>query len=203
MKEIFTQIYKDNIWGSKETISGTGSELNATIPLRVQLPALLKKYNINRILDVGCGDCNWMNKMVCNFEYYLGIDIVDEIIFKNNNLYKSENVEFKQCDICNTELDFSQFDAVIFADILVHIPYKDVLKALNKVSAIKYMLITNYPNTKVNTDTSIHLRSWRELNFLIEPFNFKSPIESIDYKDQYDTKLRNCNDKTLSLWNGI
>src|SRR5665648_168904 len=122
MKEIFTQIYKDNIWGSKETISGTGSELNATIPLRVQLPALLKKYNINRILDVGCGDCNWMNKMVCNFEYYLGIDIVDEIIFKNNNLYKSENVEFKQCDICNTELDFSQFDAVIFADILVHIP---------------------------------------------------------------------------------
>lgn len=201
MKEIFTQIYKDNIWGSKETASGTGSELNATIPLRFRLPILFKKFNINKILDIGCGDCNWMSKTIYDFDYYLGIDIVDEIIIKNNELYKSDKIEFKQCNICDTELDFSQFDVVIIADVFAHLSFSDISKALSKISVIKYIFITNYPSLEANMDIVTGL--WRPVNFLIEPFNFKKPIESIDYEDQYDIKLRNCNDKTLTLWNGI
>ena len=41
------------------------------------------------MLDGGCGDFNWMQKIVNNFDYYLGIDVVDEIINKNNELYKN------------------------------------------------------------------------------------------------------------------
>ena len=48
MKEIFSQIYKTNLWGSKETVSGAGSELKSTITLRKELPILFKKYNISR-----------------------------------------------------------------------------------------------------------------------------------------------------------
>jgi SAM-dependent methyltransferase len=199
MKEIFTKIYNDNIWGSKETASGTGSELNATIPLRLRLPILFKKYNIRTILDVGCGDCNWISKTIYDFDYYLGIDIVDEIIAKNNKLYKSDKVEFKQGNVC--DINFDKFDVVIIADVLAHLSFSDILRALEKIKKVKYVFITNYPTFAANFD--IETGSWRPVNFLIEPFNFKKPIETIDYNDLYDIKLRQCNDKTLSLWNGI
>ena len=200
MKEIFSEIYKTNLWGSKETVSGLGSELKSTIFLREQLPILFKKYNIKRMLDGGCGDFNWMQKIVNNFDYYLGIDVVDEIINKNNELYKNNNIEFKMENIQNINLNSYQFDAIIMTDILVHFSFNDIFKTFNKIldSNVKYVFMTHFINHKNNND--INTGEWRALNMLIEPFNLEYPLESIPYNEPYNIGYGIMNDKTLSLW---
>ena len=59
---VFTEIYQVHHW-SKETTesrSGAGSTLRYTQPLRKKLPGLIKKLNIDGILDIPCSDFNWM-----------------------------------------------------------------------------------------------------------------------------------------------
>ena len=60
VKETFTEIYTENLWASAESKSGTGSELRNTEVLRQELSVLLKKYKIQSMLDIPCGDFNWM-----------------------------------------------------------------------------------------------------------------------------------------------
>jgi len=200
MKRIFTRIYKARAWGTDETISGIGSKLNATVAIREQLPILFKKYGIRRLLDVGCGDFNWMKKIVSNLDYYMGIDIVGEIISKNNELYNAKNIEFKEENILELKLDPHQFDAVMIANVFPHFSNNDILAVLNKISGsnIKYVFITNYTEHKANYD--IKTGDWRLLNLTIDPFNLSQPLEIIKCNDQHDIRIRKIDDKTLSMW---
>jgi hypothetical protein len=86
---VFTNIYKFNQWGSHESKSGPGSTLKATAVIRKQLPLIIEKYAIQSMLDVPCGDYNWM-KTVEKTCSYIGGDIVMEVIENNQKLYASE-----------------------------------------------------------------------------------------------------------------
>ncbi|MCY4101455.1 MAG: hypothetical protein OXF46_11145 [Rhodobacteraceae bacterium] len=87
-EEVFTRIYNRNIWGSKESPSGTSSELEATTNIRKQIPALVKEYEVKRILDIPCGDYNWMRYVVPKLDVeYIGGDIVKPLIEKNRRKY--------------------------------------------------------------------------------------------------------------------
>jgi hypothetical protein len=101
--DVFTDIYNSNQWGSKESKSGPGSTFEATAVIREQLPLIIEKYAIQSMLDVPCGDYNWMKavKKTCN---YIGGDIVAEAIENNQKLYASEKVQFKQIDITKDTL---------------------------------------------------------------------------------------------------
>ena len=46
-KDVFTEIYKSNLWGSSESISGTGSVKEQTESLINELDKLLKDMNIS------------------------------------------------------------------------------------------------------------------------------------------------------------
>ena len=64
INSIFTKIHDDNLWGSAESVSGSGSEFAYTKNLREKLPDLFSRYNIKKILDAPCGDFNWMRFVV-------------------------------------------------------------------------------------------------------------------------------------------
>ena len=76
MENIFTEIYKKNQWGDKDTISGTGSNLIQTKLIIESIPNILKEYKISTILDIPCGDFYWMNNVNLNGINYIGADIV-------------------------------------------------------------------------------------------------------------------------------
>lgn len=61
-KEVFTEIYNNN-WKSLESISGRGSEISHTSSLIKDLENLLNRPNISSVLDIPCGDFNWMRKV--------------------------------------------------------------------------------------------------------------------------------------------
>ena len=86
-EKIFTGIYNENKWGNKQSRSGPGSTLIQTETIRSRLPELLEGYHIHSILDIPCGDFNWMIKLKMNNISYTGLDIVHKVIDLNNKKY--------------------------------------------------------------------------------------------------------------------
>jgi len=201
MKEIFTKIYKDNTWMSQESVSGQGSELRTTIEIRDCLPRLFNRYHIRRVLDLGCGDFNWMYRVAVHLEKYLGVDVVEEIILKNQQKYSTNKIQFTCLDI--TKFDsYNDYDVIIVRDVLVHFSFLDIWAVLDRVfkSDSKYFLTTNFLAETVNRDIPTGL--WRRLNFVLKPFGFPPPLETIvSYSEPYKDMNGNlCMDKTLSMW---
>ena len=201
LEPIFTKIYENREWNSKESVSGTGSELKATVTVREQLPLLFKKYGIKRVLDIGCGDFNWMKELVNDFEFYLGIDVVADLIKGNVEKYGNDKIQFKHIEIFNLELNPYNFDVVILSDVLVHLSFFEIEAMFQylKRSNIKYMIVTNFLNP-LNNNKNVDIPSgkWRPINLELEPFNFPSPIEKVPHIE--GGKKGTYSDKTLDLW---
>lgn len=59
-QENFEKIYKSNIWGDKESLSGPGSNMEYTQNVRKLVSYVIKKYAIKSLLDAPCG-----GKLLC------------------------------------------------------------------------------------------------------------------------------------------
>lgn len=173
---VFSEIYKTDFWNSLESKSGGGSTLEATKTIREELPFLIAKFSVRSMLDIPCGDFNWMKtvKKDCN---YIGGDIVASVIEQNNKLYSSDSVRFIQMDITSDNLP--QVDLIFCKDCLQHLSNDSVAKALKNIkkSGSRYLLVTSYPKTWKNHD--IYDGDYRPLNLLIKPFSLKNPLLKI------------------------
>jgi 2-polyprenyl-3-methyl-5-hydroxy-6-metoxy-1,4-benzoquinol methylase len=202
IEQVFTDIYKNNTWSSLESASGTGSEIIATTEVRERLPELIQNYEIKNVLDIGCGDFNWMKTIIHHIGYYVGVDTVSEIINENNRLYGTDNIVFLHKNILDLDWEFySAFDAVILKDVLVHLSFKNITKILTqlKLSRVKYLLATSFLGCQINKD--IPDGSWRVINLLASPFNLPRPLETvISYSDFYRVGEELHIDKTLTMW---
>jgi SAM-dependent methyltransferase len=194
-KKIFQEIYRKNIWGNPETVSGHGSTLHQTAILLKALPDLFEKYRINSILDIPCGDFYWMKELDKSSIDYIGADIVDEIISTNLEKYSGHG-RFMVLDICSSPLP--EADLILCRDCLVHLSYAKIIKALENISEseIKYLLMTHFPECRCNFNTVTG--SWRPLNFTKKPFTFPEPLEIIFEKPLY--RAEKYKDKALALW---
>ena len=182
LQEHFSKIYKANFWsdGGAETVSGGGSTIKQTEIMRRGLQELIKKYDIKSILDAPCGDFNWMKEMDLTGVTYTGIDIVPELIAKNNKRYGSNTIKF----ICGdaTKDALPKADLIICRDMLVHLRYEDINRALYNFSssACTYLLTTNFRNLEANRDLPPdYSRSWRTINLMKAPFALSEPMDSI------------------------
>ena len=187
----FTKIYLLNSWGCNKNRSGPGSTLKNTKNLRKKLPLLCKKFNIESILDVPCGDFNWMKNFLIkknNIEY-MGGDIVKEIITSNNKLYKKKNISFKQIDILEDKLP--KYDLMICRACLMHFSNEDIFKSFINFSnsSIKYLLTTSHLENKKGKFKNIKNKDtitveFRTLDLFSEPFNLNKKVSYVinDYK---------------------
>lgn len=80
-KEHFTKIYHKNFWGDKHSRSGTGSNLKQTDVIRQEIPKIIEEFGVEIFIDAPCGDFFWMNTVNLDVRKYIGIDIVDDIIY--------------------------------------------------------------------------------------------------------------------------
>jgi len=200
-KSIFTHIYDTNLWGSEESASGTGSTLKETETLRAKLPLLLsdilKRENKLIFMDAPCGDFNWFQYMdTSNIEKYIGVDIVEAVIQKNNTIYGNSNRTFINSNIITDNLPYA--DVILCRDCLVHFPHEEIFRAISnfKKSGSKYLLTTTFPTSPENVD--IILGNWRPLNLQIAPFNFPQPIHLLHEELQLNDKI--FDSKSLGLW---
>jgi hypothetical protein len=58
-----------------------------TETIRQTLPALLAELRVESMLDLPCGDFNWMKQVELPVSRYIGADIVEPLIAKNQGQY--------------------------------------------------------------------------------------------------------------------
>jgi hypothetical protein len=195
LKNKFTKIHDLNLFKGDVSISGTGSDLIQTQVISLEIPKLLEKYKVKTFIDAPCGDLYWMQHVQFYNVKYIGLDIVNELIIKNNEKFANENRIFICKNIVTDILPVA--DIIFIRDCWVHLNYQDTISCIMnlKSSKIKYLLTTSFPNTFKNKDL---YRIWRPLNLNIEPFNFPIPIETIN--EGCTENGGKYKDKSLMLW---
>lgn len=179
--DLFTDIYKKNSWNSDESPSGPGSELGNTRNLIEELPFLLRNFNISSLLDLPCGDFNWMQHVDLTGIRYIGGDIVLDIVERNTSLYSTEQRTFKLINLLSRNTPLPKVDAVFCRDCLVHLPLKDIFIALQNIcqSGALYLITTHYSFLRFSANYDINMGQWRRLNLEIAPFFFPPPLKYI------------------------
>jgi SAM-dependent methyltransferase len=193
VKEKFTEIYEKNLWCSPESVSGGGSEMQNTKVIRRELPVLIQKFGIQSILDIPCGDWNWMKDVDLCGASYIGADIVEPLIGLNKANYT--NVDFRVLDLINDTLP--KVDLIFVRDCLGHLSNDNVSLALRNCqeSGSKYLLATSFTKWDMNPD--IEDGGWKCINLMIPPFQL-NPIYLIneDCQEGYP----HYNDKCMILF---
>jgi len=192
-EELFLKIYKKHYWGGKSR-SGLGSDLTYTKALREKFPKLLKELDVHSILDIPCGDFNWLKEVNLDFIDYVGCDIVNEIIINNNKNYSNKNKRFLKLDIKNDDLPSA--DLILCKDLMQHLSFEDIWKTINNIKKTKAKFLLASSNIETKTNSDIVTGGSRKINLLAPPFSFPSPIQMIN--EENPIKLHR--DKRLLLW---
>jgi methyltransferase family protein len=193
----FERIFRTNLWGAPDSRSGLGSELDATADLRAALPGFLARHHARALLDIPCGDFNWLSRLGLQLSY-TGADIVPAIVDANERTFggPGSNRRFLQRDLTRDPLPPA--DIVLCRDCLVHLSFANIFRAFANIrrSGAKYLLTTTFLDHHENVD--IDDGDWRILNLEKAPFNLPAPV---------DVLIEGCtegggaySDKALGLW---
>ena len=174
LEERFSMIYEKNLWSSEESVSGAGSEVRYTEPLRAWLVKAIPNYQIEKLVDAPCGDFNWMRLVLPQVDIeYFGYDIVEEVVSRNNKIYSADKIHFGVADICKDKLP--RCEILMVRDCLFHFSYEDVNQFLANIAKIdyKYLLTTTYLMEDGFENRNITTGDFRHIDLFCDPFNFR------------------------------
>lgn len=193
IETIFTKIYYNNLWQSEQSVSGGGSTLPYTKVIRERLPDLIYDYSIRSITDIPCGDFYWMRLIDLKDVYYIGGDVVHDLVARNQVHYGRNGIQFIYCDITRGFIPTSNL--LICRDCLPHLSQLDIEKALSRItqSSCGYLLTTTFPDLASNWD--VNTGAWRPINLQKKPYDFPDPLELIVEQD-----VEKYGRKCLGLW---
>lgn len=200
----FVRIYEENGWENEESRSGHGSTLEQTKHIRAALPSILTELKISTLLDLPCGDFNWMQHIdftAINVKY-IGGDMVQDMIAQNRQKYgNGTNISFETVDVLKDAQQLPTADAIFCRDLLCHLRLPDAIHAVRNMckSGVKYLITTTFTDRLTNAEELL-LDMWRPLNMLKPPFNFPTPLAVIDEKCTEDIFGLDFSDKCLGVW---
>lgn len=196
MEERFTEIYKGNLWGGSESVSGPGSSVDYTANLRRALPVLFREFEIASVFDAPCGDFNWMKHVLaeCPLDY-VGGDIVKPMIEAHQAQYAAPNIRFVYMDL--TKDAYPRADLMIARDFLIHLSYEDTRRVLGNFvgSGIKYLLTTTHVNTTGFENQDIVTGGFRLMDLFAPPYDF--PYDVLARIEDWKPPFRA---KEMCLW---
>ena len=181
-KAAMEQIYEKNLWGGDKSdfYSGAGShEPELVNPYIEVLRSFLDSFDSPLIVcDLGCGDFNVGKKLVNYCGRYIGVDIVPDLIERNKEEFRKENLDFYCLDIAKDELPSA--DCVILRLVLQHLSNEEVQAVVNKLHGYKYVLVTEHipegdfiPNKDIISGQGIRLKKQSGIDLLASPFNLE------------------------------
>ena len=150
LKKIFTQTYKLNKWGSSESHSGVGSDLEYTQWVRELILELIDG-GVKNIWDCSCGDWNWMKEIKESLPNYIGNDIVPDLIDANVKNFGSDNIKFQSGDMMAElqKLESESIDLVLCRHTLEHLPTNYTINVVKEIRRVaKMALITSNSDVK-------------------------------------------------------
>jgi len=197
LRQRFQRIHDTNLWGAAESVSGLGSEFDATATLRAELPDLLKRLGASSLLDAPCGDGGWIAEVDLGVRV-TGIDIVPALVERLRARAARGEIkgDYHLGDITADPLP--RCDVILCRDCLVHLSFANIDRSLQNFrrSGAGFLITTTFPEWQTNADCEDG--DWRALNFERAPFNWGRPGALIN---------ENCTeagggwrDKSLGVW---
>lgn len=192
-KEVFGRIAAANAWGSKETISGPGSTLEACSPILKKLPVWFARYHIQKIADLGCGDFNWLRRLDFSGLEYDGYDVATLAIARAS-LHATRNIRFQVADIL--EISVPKVDLVILKDVLIHLPNSEGISILDKIRKnARYLAATSYPGYRNELRKSLKAGEFAPVDLEVTPFSIGMPLEAVNVPHKSETSA-----KLFAIW---
>lgn len=181
--KIMRDIYLNKKWGGKkhDFYSGFGSHSRKVVKPYVKAIRRFFDSHQNKfvVCDIGCGDFNVGSQLVNSTSAYKAVDVVDELIVRNRNLYKNEKLTFDCVDIIKDKLP--EGDCVLIRQVLQHLSNDDIEKVLPKLQKFKYAVVTEHlpkkeftANMDKSTGASIRLSRGSGVVLHKPPFNLKA-----------------------------
>lgn len=172
---VFTVIQEQKLWGSEESLSGPGSSVNSTRKITRALESVVHEFKIRSILDIPCGDFHWMARVKLNEVDYVGADIVETLVDRNNDIYYNKSREFRKLDICRDRLP--EVDLVFTRDLFLHFNNSMILKSIENVvrSGSRFWMVSTALSEEANRDSMVGFT--RPVNLCREPFSLPPPTD--------------------------
>ena len=203
LKKAFEEAAEQNYWSDADSLSGPGSNMVQTREIRKAIPALVKQYNVKRMLDAPCGDMFWMKTILpellsLGVEYH-GADIVAAHVDRHKENLKNPNVYFHNIDL--TKGQIPKVDLIFTRDCFIHLSYENIYEILcnYKQSGATYLLTNTYTKQWRKNFNVDQFYLWgRMLNLNKYPFYFGEPLVLINEGcTEGDGAF---DDKSLGLW---
>ena len=150
LNEIFSQIYKNKIWGSKVSIgsdSGEGSNPDTAMPYVNFIKQIIIEYKIKSVLDLGHGDWEmWRDYRFENVEY-TGLDVVDYLTRDLSIKYGNSRTKFITI---NGDSEYPDSDLLICKDVLQHLSNEDIRNIWTKIDKYNLVVFCNDINLEIS-----------------------------------------------------
>jgi hypothetical protein len=160
--------------GLPETPCGVGSMIQNTANVRLYLPQLLKRHEVETLIDAPCGDCNWISRSHLGAINYTGIDndcMNLAAAVKRQWVEQPASRTFIVADLLRVKLPNA--DAIMCRDFLQHISFKNAAFVIEKLKkSAKLILMTSHHND-VNEEVGDNY--FRPLNLCKPPFSLPEP----------------------------
>ena len=181
-KAAMEQVYKMKLWGGPRSdfYSGAGSHRPEIVqPYINAVITFLKSFdNPLTVCDLGCGDFNVGSNLVQYTKKYVAADIVGDLIERNKERFKEENLEFICLDITADNLPYG--NCVILRQVFQHLSNGEVQSIVDKLSSFKYVILTEHvpegaftPNKEIISGQGTRLKKQSGIDLLAPPFNLK------------------------------
>lgn len=166
--------------GNRESASGPGSTRKAARPALEVLRRLIRRRPIRSMLDLGCGDWNWMQYLELpdggrkRGVRYEGWDASPDLIDGLTREFGQKNISFQLQDVTTAELP--QVDLIVARDILFHLPRQNTIDLLQKIRrSTRYFASTSFLGMGENSEIQSYLpiEGWGfyKINLNRAPFN--------------------------------
>jgi glycosyltransferase involved in cell wall biosynthesis len=177
-----------------DSSSDPGSQRARTRGLQRELPKLLARLGVSTVLDLGCGDFNWMRDVELGVDLYTGVDVVFDVVLENRLRHGGPRRRFLFRDL--TRDPVPRADLVLCRDVLIHLPDDDLVHAMEAIidSGARYLLASTFLSRTHNPP--IALGEWRPLNMRLPPLSMPPPRDwLVDTPSEHGF-----DDKRLALW---
>lgn len=134
---VFERIYLRNGWNGRVSLSGPGSDPNATARIRGVLAGLVRELEIESVTNAGCGDDLWTPDL----PGYIGIDVVGFAIARARRRHAER--AYLVGDIRES---VPIADLVVLRDVVQHLPLEDGVRVLAAIraSGSSWLLASTY-----------------------------------------------------------
>ncbi len=196
-EKIFTDFYQAGHW-DESGFYFSGSQFEITKDYVSFLEDFMAKNQIQSVVDIGCGDWAFSRYIDWSGIQYIGIDIVEFVVERNQKLFARPSVTFIHANAL--EIELPKADLLVCKDVFQHLSNAEILKLLEKFKGYNHCLITNFvdPVTLSSSNTDIFCGEIHYIDLSKPPFNVKGQkvlnfVAHLPKQTYYMTKNRSGN----------